>query len=77
MLHNHVIFNNFVFNFKVTLIDSHAHALLDAGAVVAQSRISDIDKLCDWYIAMCVQCFSNWISGSNSPYELAYLYQRM
>jgi len=55
-------------------VDSHAHLQCQAGAVVAQARFSDLDGLCNWFIAMCTQAFE--IGTGSGPYELACLYVR-
>jgi len=41
---------------------------------VAQARIGDLEKLCDWYVSLCSEAFSK--SAESKIYELAYLYFR-
>lgn len=59
---------------KVTIIDSHAHTRCMAGAVVAQARFGDWDKLSSWFCSMLTQAFER--GAFVHPYELAFLYVR-
>jgi len=59
---------------KVALIDSHSHPTIGAGALLAQTRVNDVEGLCNWFTEMSLHCFG---AGPDiMEYELSCLYMQ-
>jgi hypothetical protein len=59
---------------KITMVDSHSHGAVMAGAVVAQVQSEDVLKLCSWFCSMYKNCFGR--GETISLYEVAFLYSQ-